>query len=238
MIIDLWMFDFGILKAVQIQMCLSTPRLEFANYLWQSLAGMQAPGPNFFDPGLLYCDAQGHLHLTLDAEIGRCSGLMTQQAFLFGCFEIDLIAEFNDWPGSAVFGFFAYPDPLHALDGSHEIDIEISRWGQSHGPCLHYSIWPETPETPGLPQTQSLDGSLNGSHTRHRFVWTPDYFEFTSFHGHSDQVLLARHRLANTRQQNRPMHLYLNLWWFQGQYQDAQTIQATVTRFAYQPWRN
>lgn len=228
------MLDFDILKAVQIQMCLSIPRLEFANYVWQPLAGKQAPGPNFFDPGLLDCDAQGHLHLMLDAERGRCSSLMIQQTFLFGCFEIDLIAEFSDWPATAVLGFFMYPAREQALDGSHEIDIEISAWGLSHGPCLHYSIWPETP---GPPQTQRFDCRLHGSHTRHRFVWTPDYFEFTSFHGHSDQVLLARHRWANTRQQNRPMHLYLNLWWFQGQYQNAQNIQATITRFAYRPWR-
>ncbi len=218
-------------------MRLSAQTLEFSGYCWQLVsAGLQAPGPNVFDPRTVSCDTQGHLYLELDSVTGFCASLMTQDLFLFGCFEIDLIADFTCWPNTAVLGFFAYPDPEQADDGSHEIDIELSRWGQLYGPCLHYSIWPEAPGK--LPQTEKIKCRLNGTHTRHRFVWTPEYFEFTSFHGHSYEETIAQIRFANTRQQNLPMHIYLNLWWFQGRFDNAHSLKASITRFKYQALLN
>ena len=106
--------------------------IRFSGYDWEvrpdSVGG---PGPNHWDAGNVTLDRQGRLHLKLTHQGGvwHCAEVTTLRSFGFGRYQFQVTGALDRLDPNVVFGLFDYPPPAVGPDGTNEIDIEYSRWG-------------------------------------------------------------------------------------------------------------
>lgn len=95
----------------------------------------QGPAPNYWlaSPENLYTDTSGRLHLIAKEIQGRyyCAEVETQASdFGYGTYRFVIDTPLEKLDPMAVVGMFTYNDNIPYSEGSQEIDVELSRWGQ------------------------------------------------------------------------------------------------------------
>jgi hypothetical protein len=107
-------------------------QLTFAGLTWQCKAGMQfGPGPNRWAPDRAWVDQQGRLHLKIAQDAAGnwcCAEVASDKSFGYGEYRFTFAGPLNELDPNIVLGLFTY------LDDAHEIDFELSRWGQAAEP--------------------------------------------------------------------------------------------------------
>jgi len=122
----------------------SAPRvIKFSGYEWQvkTSRGNVGPGPNLFGSESVKVDPQGYLHLAILPSGRRwiCSEVISKRSFGFGEYRF-VIRDIAKLDGNAVFGMFLW-DTTASQQHFREVDIEISRWGETK-PNAQFVIQP------------------------------------------------------------------------------------------------
>jgi hypothetical protein len=148
----------------------------FTGYEWEVRQAHGAPGPNWWDAGNVWVDADGDLHLRITYKNGRwtCAEVQLTEALGFGTYEFQVVGRLDQLDANVILGLFNYG----GTDGVNEIDIEFGQWGNPNADRGHYTVYPAQP---GHPETTELfPVALDGPITTHRFLWAPDQVAFES----------------------------------------------------------
>lgn len=190
--------------------------ISFSGLQWVVKEGRGGPGGNLWRKENVWLDEKDRLHLTIRKIDGEwaCAEVYTREKFLYGNYSFRVVGRIDRLDKNVVLGLFAYPGKPEQ-DGTNEIDIEFSRWGEDKRPPGNYTIWPDQPG--GEAKTESFDFGLFGSHTTHIFERSRDEVSFASFHGHSEKALIAERKFTGTDISREAMPIHLNLWLFKGQ---------------------
>lgn len=218
--------------------------IRFSGYTWivRPAEASGGPGPNAWDPNNVWVDSTGNLHLTITQRKGKwsCAELYTQKKLGFGRYQFWLNSRVDNLDANVVLGLFSYPGPSLGPDGTHEIDIEFARWGNSAWPNLNYTVWPAKENIKEASQTYNF--SLNCDYTTHRFTRGAKSILFQSFHGHHNgernQFAKWVYQPSNPTDHisQSPMPLHINLWSFEGKPpSNKKTVEVIISAFSYQP---
>jgi hypothetical protein len=215
--------------------------LEFAGRTWVVKDGHYGPGPNHFDGDNVFVDDRGRLHLRI-VQRGRrwtCAEVRTTDLLGPGTYSFRVEARLDALDPWVVLGMFSYPTPDAGPDGTMEVDIEVTRWGNLVGPWLHYTAWPVRPGR--SPRTTASGDALGGTHTTHVYQRLQDRVAFQSFHGHREGVeaAFAAGPVIVTDPgyvSATPMPLHLGLWLFRGHRPaDVQPVEVVITDVIFAP---
>jgi hypothetical protein len=211
-----------------------TDAIQFSGYRWEVKQGYYYPGLNHWDQKNVWVDAKGHLHLKIQRNGNHwtCAEVFSTQSFGYGEYQFKVIGPIDQLNKNIVLGLFVYPGPESNYDASREIDIEFARWGKAEAPPGNYTV---------VPQTQSFDFTLTGSHTTHRFIWEPERVTFQSFHGHTPEEngkIAQQTQYSISGSPRPPVRVHMNLWLFDGNPpSDTQEQEIIITEFTYVPQR-
>jgi MYXO-CTERM domain-containing protein len=124
-------------------------------------------------------------------------------------------------------------------DGTNEIDIEFSRWGQANGVNADFTDYPSSGNTIGETTFKfSLDG---GTSSTARMVWAHDSIESTVLKGHqplsSETGLIKKWKYAppdsSTNIPQQAMPLGINLWCFDAIPTDGKNVEIVLRDFQF-----
>jgi len=217
--------------------------IRFSGYEWEvRAAGVGGPGPNHWDPGNVRVDGQGRLHLTLTRRGGawQCAEVSTRRSLGFGRYQFQVTGALDRLDPNVVFGLFNYPPPAVGPDGTNEIDIEYSRWGDPAYFPASETVYPPQPGPKSVSHPFPMPPGL--SDTTQRFDWQSGGIAFQSLRGHRDdnQGEYARwaYRPADSRRHipQQPLPVHINLWLMRGRApQDGKEVEVIVKRFSFVP---
>jgi len=129
-------------------------------------------------PANVSVDENGYLHLKIqkNGDTWSAAELFTSTRLGFGTYQWQIDGPIDTLDKNVVLGLFPYgPAANIGDDGTNEIDIEYSRWGQATGPNGDWTNYPASGTTIGeLSYSFSLSG---GTLSTSRFVWTSAFIE-------------------------------------------------------------
>jgi hypothetical protein len=191
--------------------------VDFAGLTWNVRSGAGGPGPNQWSdaPDAVWVDEDGALHLTIRQDTSgawQCTEVWTDEPTTYGPHTFYVDTRFDLFDPNVVLGLFTYQDD------THEIDVELAKWGDPTGDSLWYTIQP-----PDNASQWSAAPTLEGSFTTHQFDWQPGSVHFRSWHGHyaeppdsswvfGDYTSTAAHIPDDTA----AMPVHINLWLMSG----------------------
>lgn len=121
------------------------------------------------------------------------------------------------------------------VDNVNEIDVELSRWGNSENDPLSYTVYPPAPGQnwgEWFPMTQTSNW------TTHRFIWGNARVSFISQQGVRALTDLTN-QIATTQSNmspNKPMPLGFNFWLNGGKAPtNGKGAEIVITDFSYTP---
>jgi hypothetical protein len=151
--------------------------LNWKGYAWNVTNGGMAGVANG-SPANVSVDADGYLHLRVqkNGSTWTAAEIFTTNKLGFGSYQWQLDGPIDTMDKNVVLGLFPYgPAAGIGEDGTNEIDIEYSRWGQANGPNGDWTNYPASGSTIGeLSYTFSLSG---GTLSTSRFIWTKSSIE-------------------------------------------------------------
>jgi hypothetical protein len=217
--------------------------IDFSGYSWVVRpSGKGGPGPNNWEPENVFVDANGYLHLKLTKRNNAwfCSEVYTQKRLGMGRYEFWLAGPVDKLDKNVVVGLFNYPTPDVGLDGTHEIDIEFARWGNSSAPIGNYTVWPATNTLRQASKPFSF--TLKNDLSAHSFTRSPTNVLFQSYYGQEDE---KSHPFATWLYQppnpaagvfRKPMPVHINLWCFKGlPPSDGHEMELIIRTFKFTP---
>jgi hypothetical protein len=151
------------------------------NWKISNWAGSSDAMPGFvFDPCNVTKDSSGRLVLTLVkvGNVWKGAEISTPYTRSFGTYYVQVYSSLGTLPPSAVFGFFIYKGWQY--DGTNEIDIEYSQWGNSSANNWNYTVYPAS--SSGVKSSKTFGFSTAWS-TTHSFVWSQKSVYFQSSTG-------------------------------------------------------
>lgn len=199
--------------------------ISFSGYDWlvkssaNTISGTSAPGDNYFSDSKdnVWVDQNGWLHLKITKKDGKwyCAEVTLSKSLGYKNYIFQLNSRIDKFHPNVVGGLFTYVD---GKDNANEIDIELSRWGDSKKENIQYVIQPSD----SIGNTNSFRHDLNGDASTHLFDWTPGHVLFQSYHGHyvftpTDSTLVVSTWNYSGKyvpvDENEKIHI--NLWIFQ-----------------------
>ncbi len=213
--------------------------ISFSGYQWQVKLGKNLPpGGNNWSDSNAWVDSSGYLHLRISQDDNQwyCAEVITLKKFGFGRYQFLVIGQIDQLDKNVILGMFNYPETVTGPSGNPEIDIEVSRWGDTQKPNGNYTVWPGTS---GLDSnTKTFEFALTGTYTTQRFTWNSQEVYFQSLHGHQDgdNNLMAAWDFTpddylNTIPQY-PMPVHINLW-LRGGHPPAGQVEVVIKQFTY-----
>ena len=124
-----------------------------------------------------------HLLITNSSGAWTCAELYTNNRFSFGTFQWQVEGRLDILDRKVVLGLFTYGPPVAGVDGTNELDIEFSRWGQNSSttPNLYYTVWPSTLNY--STDATSILYNQTSSSTTHRVIWSLGSVTMKSLYG-------------------------------------------------------
>src|SRR5579859_4363234 len=118
--------------------------IEFGGYSWAVRSGRGGPGPNAWDENNGWLDSSTNLHLKISQRDGKwsCAEITMRKRVGFGRYQFQVTGRIDRFDDNVVLGLFNYPTRDVGSDGTHEIDIEFSRWGNAKNPMGNHTVWP------------------------------------------------------------------------------------------------
>lgn len=231
----------GMLAAIGFATPAAAKTLTFAGHTWtvrpNSVGG---PRNNTWCEDNAFVDSSGYLHLKLTNTGGAwCSAQVESTDRMgYGTYQWQLNSRVDLLDKNVVFGLFQYPTADVGPDGTNEIDIEFTKWGNSLSNGLNYTVYPAQA---GLTETtQNFPISLNGDYTTHRYIWQSQSVHFQSTNGHYDTspYPIADWTFAPFNPQQRigsqPMPVYMNLW-ITAPPSNNQPVEVVISNFTFTP---
>lgn len=166
--------------SITVVLAYSTPAeaLTWAGHDWTvSSGGMAGNVPA--SASNVTVDSNGYLHLKLT---NTGSGWMGAELFSndnmgFGTYQWQIEGPVDNLDKNVVLGLFPYgPVAGIGADGTNEIDIEYSRWGNSSWPIGNYTVYPPTSGNPVGEKT--FDFNLSAPASTSTFVWSSTKIDF------------------------------------------------------------
>jgi hypothetical protein len=215
--------------------------ISWKGHTWQLTSGGMA-GVCQGDPQNVTIDGNGYLHLRIanNGSTWTASELFTTDRLGFGTYQWQVDGPIDTYDKNVVLGLFPYgPAAGIGADGTNEIDIEYSRWGQANGANGDWTDYPASGTTRGeLSYTFSLGG---GTLSTSRFVWSStsiassvlgDLQPVGSVTGLIKSWTYApSNPTTNIPQQALP--LGMNLWCFDAPPSDGKPVEIVIRDFTY-----
>ena len=160
----------------------------------------------------------------------------------FGTYQWQIDGPIDTFDKNVVLGLFPYgPAAGIGADGTNEIDIEYSRWGQANGPNGDWTNYPASGTTIGeLSYSFSLGGATLSTS---RFVWSSTSITDFLFSGLQPVEGMAgliktwtympQNPTVNIPQQ--PLPLGMNLWCFSTPPSDGRPVEIVIRDFTFTP---
>jgi hypothetical protein len=216
-------------------------QLQFSGFEWDvRQAGVGGPGPNHWEPANVGVDAAGRLHLKLRRKGGVWYGceVTLRRRLGFGAYEFIVEGPVDRLDRNVVLGLFNYPTPDVGVDGTHEIDVEFSHWGNPAAPILNYTVWPADPAL--KPDGKAFRLTLPGGVGVHRFDWAETQVVFETRAGEANGAPVHRFVFAPADPKRRisqaPEPVHMNLWCFQGRPPtDGREVEIIIRSFRHAP---
>jgi len=182
---------------------------------------LSGPGPNLWNGGNTFIDqSDDSLHLLISQVNGSwtCAELSTVDYLPFGTYQWQIDSRTDQYDPSVVLGLFSYEGNP---DGTKEIDIEFSRWGN---PTYDPGSFTTYPSVSGYsPDGSTFNFNLSGTYTTARYHWMSSGISYSymgGFQNISSNVNMIFNYSFMPTDTNRvpqlPMQLHMNLWLFQG----------------------
>ncbi len=216
--------------------------IQFGGYTWSVRSGRGGPGPNTWDANNVWLDSATNLHLKISQTNGNwsCAEITLQKRLGFGRYEFQTTGWLDRLDENVVLGLFNYPTSDVGPDGTHEIDIEFARWGNSKNPIGNFTVWPV--EKSRKQVTKSFPLSLTGNETTHRFTWSHNQITFQSLQDHTADGRQELSRWIYASQEptrsiaQEPMPVHINLWLFKGlPPTNGQEVEVVIRAFKFTP---
>jgi hypothetical protein len=217
-----------------------------APFVWKghdwnvTTGGMAGVTPG--SPANVTIDGDGYLHLkiTKTGSTWTSAELFTTDKLGFGTYQWQVEAPIDRFDKNVVLGLFPYgPAANIGSDGTNEIDIEYSRWGQANGDNGDWTDYPATGKTVGeLAYDFTLSGGVLSTS---RFIWTSTSIEDFLMTGlqplGSTAGLLKTWTYAPptpaTNIPQQPLPLGMNLWCFDATPSDGNDVDVVIRDFAF-----
>ncbi len=217
--------------------------LWFSGYEWSVRFGSGGPGPNQWSQSNVWVDENGYLHLKISkvAGVWYCAELQTLERLGFGTYQFQVQGRIDTLDPNVVLGLFNYTVPGVGPDGTNEIDIEFSRWGDPDYSNGSYTVWPA--QAGYQHKTYPFDFSLAGKlYSTHRFQWSSKQIKFQSLYGRRNDnrnqfagwVFSPQLYLKRIPQHSLPLHL--NLWLMLGRApMNGKGVEVIINSFKFTP---
>ena len=179
--------------------------ISFAGYEWRVRdAPSDRGGKNFYDPANAWIDAGGSLHLRIAKVSGKwtCAEVSLTRSLGYGSYSC-AVRDTAHLEPAAVFSMFTF-DYTGSDENYHEVNIEVSRWGDPASKNAQYVIQPYYVPT-NVVRFEAPSGPLT-----HSFRWEPGRLSFKTTRGSkviSERVFTAgvpSHGIESVR-----MNLYI-----------------------------
>ena len=213
---------YGAIVALLLSAPAHAQKLQWSGLEWEVKSGDGlGPGPNHWRRENVWVDKQGRLHLRIknDKGVWTCGEVQSVKKFWFGEYRFEIVGRPDKFDPNIVLGLFHYPTADIGPDGTNEIDIEFSHWGDPAYPIGNYTVWPADAAIKQTSHTFSM--ALSGDFSTHSYRWQADSIVFGAFDGRGpDAKSLAAWTFRPTNPQavigQKPMPLLLNLWLMSG----------------------
>lgn len=120
--------------------------LDWMGHTWTVTTGGMA-GSNTGSAANVVVDSSGYLHLRISQSGGKwmCAELFSNDAMGFGTYQWQVDGPIDRMDKNVVLGLYPYgPQGGIGADGTNEIDIEYSRWGNATWPDGNYTVYPNS----------------------------------------------------------------------------------------------
>jgi hypothetical protein len=230
----------GCMLSVQVR---ASAALQWAGRSWNITSGGMA-GVCAGDPANVSVDANGYLHLkiTKNGNSWSAAELFTTDKLGFGTYQWQTDGPTDRFDPNVVLGLYPYgPAGGVGQDGTNEIDIEYSRWGQANGVNGDWTDYPSSGTTIGeLSYSFSLNG---GTLSTSRFIWSTSQIESFLINGiqpvGSVTDLIKSWTYAPTNSKTnipqQAMPLGMNLWCFEKTPSDGLPVEVVIRDFKFVP---
>ena len=220
----------------------SAAEIDWKGYTWSVTNGGMA-GVAAGSTANVSVDSNGYLHLQIrkNGDTWTAAEMFTTTRIGFGTYQWQIDGPIDTLDKNVVLGLFPYgPAAGIGADGTNEIDIEYSRWGQESGPNGDWTNYPASGTTVGeLSYSFSLAGSTLSTS---RFIWTSSSIEDFLLSGFepvsSTKSLLKTWKYApNNAKTNIPQQalpLGMNLWCYAIP-SDGKNVEIVVRDFQFVP---
>jgi hypothetical protein len=217
--------------------------LEWKGHTWQLTSGGMA-GVCQGSPSNVTVDANGYLHLKISNDGGTwtASEMFTTDRLGFGTYQWHVDGPIDVYDKNVVLGLFPY-GPIEGIgaDGTNEIDIEFSRWGNASSPNADWTDYPSSGKTIGeLTFMFTLGGAALSTS---RLVWSKTSITSALF-GSLQPVESAIGMLKTwtyappspiTNIPQQPLPLGMNLWCFGAPPSDGKPVEIVIRDFQFVP---
>ena len=213
--------------------------IAWSGYRWMVRDDTGGPGPNTFSPRNVSVDSAGALHLRL-TKIGKawtCAEIISLQKFAYGTYDFAVESRADRLDPNVVLGLFNYPDD--EADGTNELDIEYSRWGDPKGPNLGFTAYPNVKHHDQVSESFTVHPATPA--TLNRLIWLPGSVLFQSLldSGNASHAVLATWQTPGSFAKfvsHISMPVHLNLWLFESNSpSDHQAVEIVIKRFSFTP---
>ena len=217
--------------------------LNWKGHTWQVTSGGMA-GVCQGSPSNVTVDANGYLHFKISNNGGTwtASEIFTTEKLGFGTYQWQVDGPIDKFDKNVVLGLFPYgPQAGIGGDGTNEIDIEYSRWGQANGVNGDWTDYPASGKTIG---ELSYDFTLGGATlSTSRFVWSKTSITSSLLGGLAPVGMatgliktwtyMPQNPTTNIPQQALP--LGMNLWCFSAPPSDGKPVEIVIRDFQFVP---
>jgi hypothetical protein len=113
--------------------------IQFSGYQWETRGALTGTDESPYDPANVWTDRDGCLHLRVTRRNNHWvrAEIKLSRSLGYGSYQF-VVRDLSHLEPAAVFAMFTFDD----LGPSREMDIEISRWGQSDDKNAQYVIQP------------------------------------------------------------------------------------------------
>ena len=151
--------------------------LSFSGYEWTTSTGpiFRAGSRHFFDPANVWTDERGALHLRISGSPGKWAAaeLKLTHSLGYGTYRFQ-VRDVSHLEPSAVLTLITWDGVGTETSARHELDVELSRWGQLDNTNAGYVVQPYY-----VPANSVAFRSPPGLYT-HSFRWEPGKATFST----------------------------------------------------------
>lgn len=218
--------------------------LQWAGRSWNVTSGGMA-GVAQGSPSNVSVDDSGYLHLkiTKSGSTWTAAELFTTEKLGFGTYQWQVDGPIDRFDKNVVLGLHPYgPAAGIGKDGTNEIDIEYSFWGNANG--VNPGDWTDYPASGTVIGEKTYKFSLNGGTlSTSRFIWSTskiDNFLLEDLQpvGSTSGLINSWTYAPNNATVNIPQQalpLGMNLWCFDNPPSDGKDVEVVIRNFQFVP---